>query len=122
MAKKKNPLAGKIAKALKAHAQDETEYRQGYMDLPPGIKNGIAQLIDGRFGEYKTGDNAGESFVYLAGSVVEPHEHTYAPKLWSNGKIQVLEPVTDQIVGVKRDSRDNPVEPVVIKSVTLRKE
>ncbi len=50
----------KLDQAVKAHAQDETDY--GFIRLPPGIVNGIAQLTKCYFDEYKTGKNKGEMY------------------------------------------------------------
>lgn len=66
-------LGGKRA-AFDASKQKETKYSGG-VDLPSGIKSGIAQLIDAHFGEYESGDNKGEPFLYMAGTVIEPKEH-----------------------------------------------
>ena len=99
MAKAKNPVRGKINKSLATHAQDETTASQEYIDLPPGIQGGIATLVDARIGVYQSGDNQGKQFVYLAGVVVEPVEHTYNPKIFINGKVETQEAVTVRVQG-----------------------
>lgn len=63
-----------LDKAVQAHAADETDY--GFMRLPPGINNGIAQLTVCKFDTYKTGDNTGEFYCQMRGVVIEPKSIT----------------------------------------------
>lgn len=73
-----NGLAGKLGnrlnKAVDAHKDDEIKLPGGG-SLPEGIENGIAQLVDCRFGVYESGDFKGEYFFYAAGVVHEPKIH-----------------------------------------------
>lgn len=77
----KSGLAGRIgakgAKAVKDHRNDET--RLGNVDLPPGIRNGVAQLVDCRFSQYKKGDYKDEYFFYAAGIVLKPEKQDGIP-------------------------------------------
>lgn len=77
----KSGLAGRIGakgkKAVQDHRKDDT--RLGNVDLPPGIRNGIAQLVDCRFSQYKSGDNKDEYFFYAAGIVLKPTVHDGIP-------------------------------------------
>jgi len=87
----KSPVSDKLikrglAKATQAHAQDEVEYGSGG-DLPPNI-SGIARLTFCGFGVYKTGTDAGESFLRISGSVVSPPEHV-------GKQVMVMEPLCD---------------------------
>lgn len=85
----KSALAAKLNKALQSHANDETDYGMQFIDLPPGISNGVAQLIDAKIGTYKPSTQyAGKEFLYLAGSVIEPKEFTYIPKVFQDEKVQ----------------------------------
>lgn len=72
---KKSGLTAKygddIRKAHEAHKDDELRLGAGG-DLPAGIENGIAQLVDCKFDVYKDGNNAGEYYFYAAGVVKEP--------------------------------------------------
>jgi hypothetical protein len=61
-----------LDKVVKAHGADETTY--GIQPLPPGINNGVAQLVECKFDVYKTGKNQGEYYFRAAGVVVEPRE------------------------------------------------
>lgn len=69
-----SPLARKLAAldgAVKKHANDPTE--MGRVDLPPGIKNGVARVVKCYFGEVAQGkQNAGELFFRAEAVVVEP--------------------------------------------------
>lgn len=65
-------MANMIAPAVKAHAEDETDY--GFQKLPPGITNGVAQLTEAYFDEYKSGDNKGQFYFRAVGVVVSPNE------------------------------------------------
>lgn len=60
----------KANQAVVAHAEDETTY--GFIALPPGIINGVAQLQQCYFAEYKEGDNKGEYYFRASGVVIEP--------------------------------------------------
>lgn len=60
-----------IDQMVTKHANDPTEY--GPDRLPPGINNGVAQLIECRFEVIPQGkQNAGEVQLVLAGMVIEP--------------------------------------------------
>lgn len=78
-AKSKFSLRG----AVKAHAHDETDYGRQFVDLP-AIDQGIAQFKEGKIGVYKSGNNKGEMFLYLAGVVVEPKVATKITKVWDS--------------------------------------
>ena len=67
-----SPVSGKIASGFKKAAAKPTDYGTDFSDPPAGISQGIAQLIDAHVGTFKTGDNAGERFFYVAGTIVEP--------------------------------------------------
>ena len=95
----KNTLANKLNNSLAAHSSDETDYGQEFIDLPPGIKSGVAAVIEAKLGTYQKGVYEGERFLYLAGAVVEPVEHTYAPQVFVNGKVQTQDVVTVNIEG-----------------------
>lgn len=70
----KSGLAGKLgAKLTEAvlETKDNETKMPGGGSLPAPIDNGIAQLVDCRFGQYKEGtDMAGEYFFYAAGVMV----------------------------------------------------
>lgn len=70
----KSGLAGKLGSKL-TEAINETKDNEtvlpGGGSLPAGIENGVARLVDCRFGQYKEGTaNAGEYFFYAAGVMV----------------------------------------------------
>lgn len=65
-------LGTKLTSAVKKHAHDEINY--GRVDLPPGIKNGVAQLTKCYFKQYENGDNKGEYYFRAEGVVVKPKE------------------------------------------------
>lgn len=46
----------------------------GNPQLPSGIENGVAELRDIRFGEYKDGNNKGKLFFMASGIVLSPEE------------------------------------------------
>jgi len=73
----KAPLSGlmarygaKLDQAVKEHAADETNY--GFTRIPPGINNGIAQLKECYFAQYKSGDNKDEYYCRMMGIVISP--------------------------------------------------
>lgn len=70
-------LGTKVAAAHKTHAADETKY--GMVDLPPGIKAGIARLAMAKLDEYdedkKTGARKGDVYVIFRGIGISPEEH-----------------------------------------------
>jgi hypothetical protein len=98
MAKKSatNSLAAKLgskgAKAVKAHASDET--KMGIVDLPGGIKNGIAKLVECKFDQYKKGNNEGEFYFLAAGIVKDNYDNV--DKIPTKGlRTQIMIPVCD---------------------------
>lgn len=64
-------FGARLDKAVKAHAGDEVKTRGGG-DPPPGIRNGIAKLVEVKIDQYKTGDNKGEYYFRAAGVIVSP--------------------------------------------------
>jgi hypothetical protein len=79
-----------FAKALSDHARDETEYRQEFTKLPGGITGGIAQLRQAHIGAYKSGENTGDRFLYMAGVVIAPDTALNVVKGWKSGAGVVL--------------------------------
>lgn len=72
-------LGDKARKAHEAHRYDDTEY-SSFGDLPPGIKNGVAQLVDCKFVQIAEGkQGAGNYMFYAAGSVQIPKVHDGVP-------------------------------------------
>lgn len=77
--KKNGKRLGQFHEAIKAEEVHEEE-RQQYPSLPAGIVNGIAQIVDAKIEQYKTGDVLkGEYYFEAKGQVVEPAEHNGAP-------------------------------------------
>ena len=68
-------LGNKLVQAHEAVKGHETKLPTGG-DLPEGIENGIAQLVECKFDVYKTGKQAGQFFFLAAGVVVSPDEIT----------------------------------------------
>lgn len=64
----------KLRKAHEAHKGDETEY-SSFGELPPGIENGIAQLVLCEFKPFKTGKQTGEYYFMAQGVAISPDEH-----------------------------------------------
>ena len=93
---KKSSLLGKLSNTLRtafdAHKNDETELGT-FGDLPPGISNGIAQLVECKFDTYKTGDNEGKLFFYAAGVVIVPKVHAGIPI--EGLRTSIMEPLCD---------------------------
>lgn len=87
---KRTRQGGLLNKALKGHAQDETDYGRDYIDLPSGITGGIAKLVEAKLGIYQSGNNEGEKFLHLAGVVLEPKVAIKTVRVWENGKVKIL--------------------------------
>lgn len=85
-------LGKKLVQAFEAHKNDEVEYSQ-FGELPAGIENGIAQLVECKFDTYKKGDAKGEYFFYAAGVVKRPTEHGGVPI--EGLRTSIMEPVYD---------------------------
>lgn len=83
-------------KAFEEHKSDEMVVSGGG-DCPPGIDNGVAQLVDIKFGEYETGDMRGKLYCYFAAVVVAPKTITVEGcKLPCAGlRISNIEPICD---------------------------
>lgn len=86
----KSGVYDKLGKSLKTHRNDETEYGMQYIDLPGGISNGIAKLIEGKLGKYKSGSNQGEQFAYLAGVVIEPKRAANIVQVFKDGGVKTI--------------------------------
>ncbi len=109
----KSKVKGMLNSALKKHEMQETDYGRQFIDLPPGINNGIAKLIDAKIGEYKPGTtSAGQPFLYLAGAVVEPKQASFVPKVFQDGKIQNLPAQTLDIEGQRTTCGKNKTLPL----------
>ncbi len=82
-------------KARKGHEQAKGEETKiGNMELPAGIENGIAQLVDCRIDKVKEGkQNAGEYFFYAAGIVKKPLEQDGVPV--AGLRTQIIEMLCD---------------------------
>lgn len=85
----KSTILNKLRKhegAIKKHAGDQPSY--GNQRLPGGINSGVAKLTEIVLGEVGVGkQNAGEPYLRLAGSVVEP--------------FTVVDPETKQVIPVR---------------------
>lgn len=71
----KSSLFSKLGKSLvEMHNElkDSEITYSNFGDLPGGIENGRAQLVDAHFGEFKDGDNKGKLFFMAQGIVVSP--------------------------------------------------
>lgn len=66
-------MGSKLKGAWNKHRTKEVEYNQ-FTELPGGIVDGVAQLVEAKFDKYKEGKNKGQLYCYLAGTVVSPEE------------------------------------------------
>lgn len=60
----------KAAAAVQAHANDETTY--GFIELPGGIRTGVAELNKCYFKEFESGENKGKFFFRAQATVIDP--------------------------------------------------
>lgn len=72
----KSKLAGLLSKAGFKDRKTEETVMPGGGDLPAGIENAVAQLVECKFGEYKSGELEGELFWHAAGVIVSPEFFT----------------------------------------------
>jgi len=96
----KSALGDRLAKSLQGHARDKTTAGPDYTRLPAGITGGIAQLTEAKIGVYAKGNNAGEKFIYLAGTVIEPKTFMEVKQVWAEGKVMSLPPREVTIEGL----------------------
>lgn len=66
-------LGGKGQQAFNAHKDDETTISAGG-DLPAGIENGVAKVVECKFDTYKEGDSKGEFYFRASAVVMAPVE------------------------------------------------
>lgn len=66
--------AKSLAKAAD-HSKDLEQVNDTSGQLPPGIENGIARLVELKVGEYATGANVGKPYFSGSATVVEPAEY-----------------------------------------------
>lgn len=72
-----NPLSKYKSRVQKAHQQSagkETDYSSNG-ELPSGINDGVAKLVDVKFGVYQSGDNKGETFFMARAVCVAPETY-----------------------------------------------
>lgn len=67
------------AEFVKAHEEHKNVKPEPKGELPGGIKNGIARLVQCKIVEISKGDHAGKLMFYASGSVVAPTEHEGVP-------------------------------------------
>src|SRR5690349_21501065 len=85
---------GDKGKAAVREAQTVEVSYDNFGDLPPGINNGVARLVDCKFTQIAEGkQNAGEFMFYAAGVVVAPKEHEGIPV--EGLRTQISEPLFD---------------------------
>lgn len=82
---------GKLKAAHDAHKGDDIQ--MGNVGLPAGIENGVAQLVDCKFGEYEKGNDKGKLYFYAAGIVKSPS--TYDGIRIEGLRTQISEPLFD---------------------------
>lgn len=90
-------LGDKLNKGFVAHKNDEVK-TSGAGELPPGIDDGIAQLVEIKLDTYKKGDQKGEFYFYAAAVVMEPefHENEQGRRIKVRGKrTSIMEPLCD---------------------------
>lgn len=85
---------------VKAQAEKPIDFGGNFADLPPGITDGVAKFVQVKRGQYKTGDNTGENFVYMR-AVAEAKKHTWTKQVFNpkTGKTEAAETVTENIGG-----------------------
>ena len=89
-------VGAKAGAAAIKHANDAKKLPGGG-ELPDGIENGIARLIDCRFDVFKEGDNKGEYFLLVAATALHPKTKKIdGVEVKVEGKrFQNIEPVCD---------------------------
>lgn len=53
----------------------DTEAKVGGRTLPGGMKNAVATITGAKLGEYASGDYAGEPYIFVYATCVDPKEH-----------------------------------------------
>lgn len=89
----KSSMLSKISNKIKRPHEDVEVKLPGGGSLPPGIEQGIAKLVDCRFGQYEKGEQKGEYFFLAAGVVVNPDAHNGIPI--KGMRTQIMEPMCD---------------------------
>lgn len=91
-------LGDKLKKGFEEHKGDDLVLGGGG-DLPAGIENGIAQLVECKFDQYKSGDLSGEYFFYAAAVVLAP------------SSIEILDEKTKKSRTIKIEGRRTQIGP-----------
>lgn len=93
----KAKLGAKLKDAVKTHANDETTF--GFINLPAGIPQGVAQLQKCYFDVYKTGENKGQYYFRAMGVVITPkivdNQYTQGPMVVRNLTTSQMIPCCD---------------------------
>jgi hypothetical protein len=103
----KSSFMSRLTEAHEEHKGDETKVGGGG-ELPPGIENGIARLVDAKIGVYKQGNNEGEPFFMAAGVVLEPQFHP------------MLDPVTKKIRNIPIEGLRTSIGPIPLCDTTTQ--
>lgn len=113
-AKAKNPALARLgagfATSVAKHAEEDTTVSAGFVNLPPGIGNGIAQITELYFDTYKKGENKDKVYFRGVGNVFQPLS---APIVVA-GKMSQTE--TMRTRGKTTSIMIGPIEDTVIKS------
>ena len=64
---------------VKAHEENKNVKPEPSGELPGGIRQGVARLVQCKIVEIKKGDNVEKLMFYASGSVVAPREHNGIP-------------------------------------------
>lgn len=75
-----------------AHAQDKTDF--GFIEMPPGITGGVAQVTKCYFGTYKKGENEGERYFMAIATGIEPVTAPNGAQA-RGATIQLMEPICE---------------------------
>ena len=102
-------LGNQLNKAIAAHKDDELELSQ-FGELPAGIENGIAQLVECKFDVYKKGDMKDQPFFYAAGVVKRPETVGDIPI--KGLRTSIMEPVCDT-PGKARQTVDEHIKKIM---------
>lgn len=108
----KTGLLAKLgAKAHQAHeANKRNEVTFDRVDLPPGIKAGLAQLVMAKWDEYKEGGLKGEPYVMLRGIAITPERFPHTTKNADGSVTTVMVPVKGQGVLLMCPLCDEPAK------------
>jgi hypothetical protein len=110
-----------LGAAIRKHAKDETVEPKSFSELPGGIEDGVAQLVDIKIDTYKSGDKIkGKPYFSATGIVLQPEYAFESVQAWEGGRVVDKGVRKSKVVGQRTNIRINLFESEFGDKVTTK--